>query len=353
MVDDTLYKLWISSLYSIGPTTFQKIISNYSIKDFYNLSEYKLDYLSPSQIKEIKASKSVSYMTSIEKLLMENNSYVISFLDENYPEKLKNINLPPKSLFVKGKTLSLNSPCVSIIGSRNPTSYGLGVAYELSNRLSKYCTIISGMALGIDVQAHIGALESKNYTIGVIGTGIDMTYPIKNSATYEKMFSYGTIISEYSFGIPPKPWHFPARNRIISALSDVVIVVEAKIKSGTSITVNEALEQGKDVFAVPARINDLNSSGCLNLIKDGAYLLQSYKDVLCMLGIKENENTIPIREKIMNLLITPKSIIDLLNETDFTERELIKILIDLESKNLIHQHLPGFFMSNFANQKDS
>lgn len=185
----------------------------------------------------------------------------ITIENNNYPEKLKNIYNPPKGLYVKGDIKLLNKPSVAIIGSRNCSKYGEIVAKEFANELARMkITIISGMARGIDTFAHIGSIIGNGKTIAVLGSGLNKIYPKENEKLYYKILEKGgLIVSEYEPNEEPLPEHFPARNRIISGLCDKLIVVEAGKRSGTSITVNFALEQGKEIYAVPGNITSYNS----------------------------------------------------------------------------------------------
>ena len=204
----------------------------------------------------------------------------ISINSKEYPEKLKKIYDPPQKLYVLGNKNLLNQNGVAIVGSRKATPYGKKVAHNLAKELSgNGLIVISGLALGIDSYAHIGAI--KGGTIAVIGSGIDNIYPKANiELAREIIRNNGCIISEYSIGIKPEKLHFPQRNRIISGLSEGVVVVEANKKSGALITAEFALEQGKEVFAVPGDINKKQSEGTNQLIKDGAILLTSATDIL-------------------------------------------------------------------------
>lgn len=204
----------------------------------------------------------------------------ISINSKEYPEKLKKIYDPPQKLYVLGNKNLLNQNGVAIVGSRKATPYGKKVAYNLAKELSgNGLIVISGLALGIDSYAHIGAI--KGGTIAVIGSGIDNIYPKANiELAREIIRNNGCIISEYSIGIKPEKLHFPQRNRIISGLSEGVVVVEANKKSGALITAEFALEQGKEVFAVPGDIDKEQSEGTNILIQDGAILVTSSKNII-------------------------------------------------------------------------
>ncbi len=185
----------------------------------------------------------------------------ITIENEKYPEKLKNIYNPPKGLYIEGNIDLLKQPAVAIIGSRNCSKYGEIVAKRFAIDLAKKgIVVISGMAIGIDSFAHIGTLVGKGKTIAVLGSGLNCIYPRENEKLYYKILEKGgAIISEYESNEEPKPIHFPERNRIISGLCDKLIVVEATKRSGTSITVNYALEQGKEIYAVPGNITSFKS----------------------------------------------------------------------------------------------
>ena len=202
--------------------------------------------------------------------------------DKYYPNKLKLIYDPPELLYCLGDIRLLNEPSIAIVGTRNASNYGKRIAYNLSQELSKRgVTIISGLASGIDSYAHEGAFKNVGKTIAVLGSGIDIIYPKENEDLYKSIIKNGgLIVSEFPLGTKPEKDNFPKRNRIISGLSDGVVVVEAKKKSGALITADLALEQGRSVFAVPGNIDSQNSEGTNNLIKEGAVPVTSYLDIL-------------------------------------------------------------------------
>lgn len=202
--------------------------------------------------------------------------------EESYPEKLKNIYSSPQEIYVIGNEKILNDKAIAIIGCRNCTSYGAKNSYKFGYELAKKgIVIVSGFARGIDTYAHIGALKAKGKTIAVLGNGLDIVYPAENEKLYKEIIKNGgTIISEYPLGSKPEKHHFPVRNRIISGLSDGVLVVEAKKRSGTLITVEYALDQGKNVYAIPGNINNNNSYGTNELIKEGAIPFTCIDDFL-------------------------------------------------------------------------
>lgn len=208
----------------------------------------------------------------------------ISIESEDYPIQLKNIHNPPLKIYVLGNKELLKQVNVAIVGARNATDYGKNVALQFAKNLSeKGINIISGLAVGIDTYAHIGTLQpdSIGKTIAVLGSGLDEIYPQQNVELAKKIVkSGGCIITEYSLGTKAEKHHFPKRNRIISGLAKGVLVVEAREKSGSLITADFALEQGKEVFAVPGNILNKTSAGTNNLIKQGAKLVTNYEEIL-------------------------------------------------------------------------
>lgn len=200
-----------------------------------------------------------------------------------YPERLKNIDDAPKELYCLGNLELLNyKNNIAMIGSRNCSSYGERAAKDFAFNLAKEdICIVSGLAKGIDSFSHIGALNAKGKTIAVLGSGLDNIYPKENIKLVEEIIkNNGLVVSEYPLGTKPLKYHFPARNRIISGLSDSVLVVEARKNSGTNITVDFALEQGKDIFVIPGNIYSKTSDGTNFLITEGAIPVLSYKDIL-------------------------------------------------------------------------
>ncbi|MDT8068375.1 MAG: DNA-processing protein DprA [Terriglobia bacterium] len=201
--------------------------------------------------------------------------------DPDYPEPLKNIYDPPVILYIRGNRGTLNAPGIAVVGTRHPTPYGLGMAERLACDLTARGLILfSGLARGVDSAAHRGAVNARGQTVGVLGTGVDVIYPRENKKLAEQMLSLGgALISEFPLGTAPTPQNFPIRNRIISGLSVGVLVVEAGEYSGTRITARCALEQCREVFAVPGNVTNRLSWGPNTLIKQGAKLVATWEDV--------------------------------------------------------------------------
>ncbi|OGV68583.1 MAG: DNA protecting protein DprA [Lentisphaerae bacterium RIFOXYA12_FULL_48_11] len=208
-------------------------------------------------------------------------AHIVTQIDAEYPKQLLSIHDPPLALYVQGELENRDSHSIAIVGTRHATHYGLQSAEKLAFQLAT-CgfTVVSGLAEGIDTMAHRAALKAKGRTIAVIGSGLDCLYPMSNKQLAQEITGCGAVISEFPMGRKPDKTTFPIRNRIVSGLSKGVIVVEAGVKSGSLITVNQAMEQGRSVFAVPGRIDSPASQGCLKLIKDGAKLVTGVDDVI-------------------------------------------------------------------------
>ena len=208
-----------------------------------------------------------------------------------YPSKLKEIKNPPKKLFLRGNLELLENNSIAIVGSRECTSYGFYKAYEFAKEVSKEeICVISGLAEGVDTAAHLGAMHQKGKTIAVLGTGLNKIYPKENEILAKSIIKNGgLIISEYGLYEERKSENFPKRNRIMSGLSDAILVIEARKKSGTLITARYAKEQGKKVFALPGNTDLINSSGTNELIKNGAILTTDVKDILDKFTIQNKE----------------------------------------------------------------
>lgn len=283
---DNKYWIWFSRLEKINSLQKKKLLTEYGTPEkIWNLSKSSLlkniNITNENKL-EILCEQYRNNIDRYEEYINKNNIQIITILDKCYPYKLKNIYDNPVILFAKGNIELLKKDCIAIVGCRKCSEYGKNIAKQISYNLAKQdkC-IISGLAKGIDTYSHIGALEACGKTIAVIGNGLDIKYPYENNMLYERIVKNdGLIITEYIIGTKPEKINFPARNRIISGLSDGVVVIEAKSKSGSLITVDFALEQGKEVFAIPGNINNINSVGTNELIKQGAYLVTDYKDII-------------------------------------------------------------------------
>jgi DNA processing protein len=283
---DERQSLWIALALTegLGPTRARRLVEHFgTIEAVFRAS---LTELEATGIQAISA-QSLGTGRSLERAQEEivkartAGATVVTVDDPNYPARLREVYDPPLLLYVRGAVDVLNQPGIAIIGTRHPTPYGIGMAERLACDLARQGLIIfSGMARGVDTAGHRGALAGKGKTVAVFGTGVDVFYPKENSRLAEQILaSGGAIISEFSMSTFAAPQNFPIRNRIISGLSIGVLVVEAAEYSGTRITARCALEQGRDVFAVPGNVTTKNSWGPNTLIKQGAKLVATWEDV--------------------------------------------------------------------------
>jgi DNA processing protein len=218
--------------------------------------------------------------------LKQKGHWILTLADEDYPQTFLNLPDPPLLLYGLGERALLQQDAVAIVGSRQVTPYGKKIAVDFAKMIAKSgFSIVSGLALGVDTAAHQGALAAGS-TIAILGTGIDVVYPAQNKPLAQVIAENGVLLTEFPLQTPPKPENFPRRNRLIAALAKAVLVVEAKVKSGSLITARMAAEQGKDVFAIPGSIYAPTSAGCHQLIKDGAYVCTVPEDVLFALGVE-------------------------------------------------------------------
>jgi DNA processing protein len=217
--------------------------------------------------------------------IQDSNNHIVTLADSEYPQALLNISDPPLLLYVKGRLDLLNNSALAIVGSRNATPQGINNAEAFAKSLSDAgLCIISGLAHGIDAAAHRGALLGQGCSIAVVGTGLDKVYPAANRDLAHALAQHGTLISEFPLGTPPLATNFPRRNRLISGMSLGCLVVEASLQSGSLITARLALEQGREVFAIPGSIHSPQSKGCHALLKQGAKLVEVAQDILEELG---------------------------------------------------------------------
>ncbi len=221
-----------------------------------------------------------------QKAVERNRIGQVKIGEPDYPELLNYIGNPPETLYYEGDISLASKPAIAVVGARKATPYGKWAAYGLAKKLSEYgIAVVSGMAYGIDSHAHKGAVENGGKTIAVLGCGVDICYPDSNRVLREKILEEGLILSEYEPGVPPLPYRFPMRNRIISGLCIGTIIVEAGLNSGSLITAECAAEQGRNIYALPGNINSMYSFGTNKLIKDGATPLIVFDDVIDELGI--------------------------------------------------------------------
>jgi len=307
--------------------------------------------LSDNLCHKIPAENSRDFQQVLRKL-EELQVHLIGFSDDNYPTLLREIHDPPALLYVRGKLP--DQECFAIVGSRRATSAGLNLTREFSAMLARHnICIVSGLARGVDSAAHRGALDSNGRTIAVLGCGIDRIYPPENIKLFHAIEQANAIITEYPPGAPPHAGHFPGRNRIISGLSRGILIVEAAEKSGSLITGDFALEQGRELFAIPGALHHPNSKGTNQLLKEGAQLVTTANDILQTLwphqpSIQQqgeynnfaSQLDEPALRVFQLLSYEPRHSDEIARQCGLTPMELSAILLDLELRGGI-QALPG------------
>lgn len=284
-MQESEYWLWLSYVEDMWQAKMELLYKNFSsAKEIYNATEKELlsiEGIKKRDVYNMNKGKKEINLSSIFQNMAKKNIKFTYFSDKDFPQKLKFIQSPPMILFYKGKLPETDRHAVGIVGARACTEYGRVSAYNLAKSLAiNDVDIISGMARGIDAVSHKGCINGNGSTYAILGCGVDVCYPAENIELYEQICVNGGIISEYIPNTKALAWHFPQRNRIISAFSDSVVMIEAKEKSGSFITVDYALEQGKSVYALPGRITDVLSTGCNKLISEGALPLLSVDQII-------------------------------------------------------------------------
>lgn len=354
------YEYWMASLFKIdcGKRIRACELAG-SAEQIYKLSEKQLKELyvfSGEEINYIVESRKSFDLKPEWKDFQKKKIDFIPFSNEKYPEKLRHIYQPPYALYVSGELPERQRKSVAIVGARMCSEYGRSIAKKLGEVLAEHqVQVISGLAMGIDSASHAGALSGKGKTFAVLGCGCDICYPRSSRNLYQNIReSGGGIISELAPGVQPLPHFFPLRNRIISGLSDIVVVVEAKERSGSLITADFALEQGKDIYAVPGRYMDQLSQGCNRLIDQGAGILYNFENFLKNTGIvtekkkkveKSNEILLEKEEMMVYscLDLHPKFIDLIIEETGLNLLTVLSTLDGLRKKKLIQETFQNYF----------
>jgi DNA processing protein len=350
---DLRYWMALSMLQDVGPVLSRKLLSIFKTPERIFDAEMR-DLLSVEGIgiNRAKNIKEFSFWKNVDKqikVLEKKEIKVVGINDTSYPEMLRETEDAPIVLYIKGDIQPQDRYAIAIVGSRKPTFYGTSVAENISEELASMgFTIVSGIARGIDSLSHKGALRAGGRTIAVLGSGLDVPYPAENKGLMDKIIDYGCVMSEFPPGTPPDRENFPRRNRIISGLSLGVLVIEATSDSGSLITAGYALEQGREVFAVPGNITFSTSVGTNELIKRGAILTRKAEDIVEELApvlkgfIRSKEKAkIEMTEEEKNLCNMlsgePKHIDIISRESGLSTSKILEILLRLELKGAIKQ----------------
>lgn len=358
---DRKYWFWINNIPHIGNIKIRKILKAFDDdpKAAACAGDKELGCIEGITTADIAAIRDMNLRKRLFEeyagRMADGNNMVFPF-EDTYPSRLKEIYDRPNVIYYKGRLPSDDVKSVAVVGSRNCSEYGRSVAMELGRVLATAgAQVISGLALGIDVAAHQGAVLAGGTTFAVLAGGVDLCYPKQNFNTYVDIMRNGGAISEFPDNTLTRPGMFPLRNRIISGLCDAVIIVEAGMKSGSLITAAQALEQNRQVYAVPGRIGDGNSEGCNHLIWQGAQIVCSYDDLLAELDLDISDSTKTSEKNILlasdekmlysQLLdFSPKSLETLIKETGMSQMQVFQALLTLELKGLIKEISKNFYI---------
>lgn len=355
----------LSAIPSFGSVRIRRLIEYFgSGRNVLKAKERDLqatNILSRNLIQKIFEFDRDNFLQSEYNHIRQNDVAVVTIFDECYPVVLRGIYDPPVVLYVKGRLPVDQGLAVGIVGSRNASMYGINIAEKFAGQLAELgITVVSGLAKGVDAAAHRGCLRTGGQTIAVVGCGLSHIYPPQNKDLFAEIGQKGAVISEFPMAMPPISFNFPARNRIISGLSLAVLVVEASLKSGALITSHFALEQGRDVFAVPGKIDHPNSQGVNQLIKQGAKLVTCFEDIVQELEPQLRRNLAAPKKvtenladhyggydlcanefAIVNVLNQePVYIDDVVSQCGQSPADVASLLLKLELKKCVKQ-LPG------------
>ena len=360
--------LVLNAVDGLGNARIKKIIDHLgSAADFFRLKDRELkqfyddQIVSPKIIKNIQDFPKDNYLKKEYNLVQFHHVELLTYKDADFPKLLKEIPDSPLVLYVRGNAKALNTPSIAMVGSRRASAYGLSMAEKFSGELAQAgVTIVSGMARGIDSACHRAALKVKGTTIAVFGCGLCHVFPPENKELAQEISLSGALVSEFSMETFPMPYHFPKRNRIVSGLSLGVVVLEASAQSGALITSDFALEQGREVFAIPGKIDQPNAQGVNRLIKEGAKLATCVEDILeelklpftdyigvgtgskPVLTIKKPAPNLSSEETpVYNQLSDePQHVDELAEQSQVPVSKLMSVLLKLELNGVIKQ-LPG------------
>ena len=354
------YYNWLCSLYELSNNKKNKLFEcGIGAHELYHMDSTKLnkiDFLTDKDIDRIISNREEYDIDIKFEQLQTSGIDLITIEQEDFPDKLRNINNCPYGLYYIGDLPSKDEKLIAIVGARNRSVYGQEVAYRIANELSKNgYSIISGMARGIDSDSHKGAIDAHRKTYAVLGSGVDVCYPTQNKYLYNQIIQNGGVLSENMPKTPAQARFFPLRNRIISGLCDALIVVEAKSKSGSLISADYAIEQGKDVYVVPGRISDSLSEGCNRLIDQGAHIILSIEDLLDKMDISTynvytqidfKKNLLEKEEALVYSLLDfrPIGISGMMDEVDMELSRLLEILEKLQNIGFVKEIVPNYFV---------
>lgn len=352
---DRYYDFWLCNIPGIGYRKRKNLLEYFgsSREIFYGKRRAFEDIPSLTQKdrEALAAGRDLEQLKREYEDMQKRGIHFVSCQDKGFPEKLKEVSEPPWGIFYRGRLPHGTLPAVAIVGARNASGEGRALAEKFGRELAANgIAVVSGMARGVDIAAQRGAMQAPGgRTYGVLGTGVDICYPGNHLETFMQIQSRGGVLSEFPLKTPPLPYHFPMRNRLISGLADGILVVEAREGSGSLITAELGLEQGKDIFVIPGSICSPLYQGGNELLKSGAFPVTKVRDILDGLGLFFDEDVVERKKKTNIMLETtekivyailslePVSISGLVEETGLQPQEVLKNLVSLQEKALVRE----------------
>ncbi|RKI44231.1 DNA-protecting protein DprA [bacterium D16-51] len=361
-MDEKMYAFWLCNIKGIGSQKIKSLLGHFGSPEEVFLAKgeqfLKFNNLRQEDREHILSSRNPELLKKQYDSMQKRGIHFVSWQEKAYPEKLKCLNDAPYGLYYKGRLPGTAAPCVAVVGARDASFEGKGLAEKFGCELAQNgIQVISGMARGIDISAQRGVLKTpRGRAYSVLGTGVDICYPRQHIEDYMMMQENGGVISEFPLKTPPLPYHFPMRNRLISAFSDGILVIEAGNRSGSLITAEQGLEQGKEIFVIPGNIMDSKYDGSNELLKNGAVLATSVRDILDGLGLffdrdvierkKKSEVMLETAEKIVYAMLSlePVHLAQIAEETGMELPRVMEILLSLQIKNLVQAIGNNYFM---------
>lgn len=350
---EKLLALWICNTMGFGVKKMQRILAHFGgYEEAFEAREREYEaipYITSKDRKNLFRRKNISFLEEEWENLQKKGVHFTYYGEKEYPSSLKHITDPPYGIFYKGHLPKENAPSIAVVGARNGSYEGRTLAHKFGKELGQYgILVISGMAKGVDIAAQRGAMEEKcGKTYGVLGCGVDICYPRQHINEYTRMQEQGGILSEFPMGTPPMPYHFPMRNRLICGLAQGVLIIEAKKGSGSLITAELGLEQGKEIFVLPGSIANPLYEGGNALLQNGACLVTKTQDILDGMGMFFDENAMDRKKKSKDMLETAEKIVyailslepihlwEIADRSGFEIEKVMEILFLLQRKNCV------------------
>lgn len=363
-MEEKLYTFWLCNIFGIGCKKIRALLECFgSAKDVFYSKKCELEQIrmiKNNDIDKIMACRNLDRVKTMYDDTVRKGIQFTYFEDKKYPKKLRNIADPPYGLFYKGNLPADDRPSVAVVGSRKVSCEGRVLAKKFGEELALHgISVVSGMALGVDIEAQRGALLAPGgKTYGILGNGVDICYPTQHIEEYMLMQENGGVISEFPLQAPSMPYHFPLRNRIISGLSDGILVIEARKGSGSLITAEVGLEQGKEIFVLPGSITNPQYEGGNELLKSGAAFVTKVGDILDGLGLfydedvctrkKKNEDMLETTEKIVYAILSlePLHISQIAQLCGLELQKVMEVLLSLQLKNYVNMIGGNYYIIN-------